>query len=98
MSSVFFFFLSSIIFYLFSVFCFFCFYRCPGNCTRGKLPPVRVRVTVWVRAGVVGQFFSGAIVLEPFLPVENREIFYMPTKCQVSFIYYMRKAAPSCTY
>ena len=31
--------------------------------------------------GLGRQFSSGAIVLEPFLPVKNKEIFCMPTKC-----------------
>ena len=47
------------------------------------LPPVgvkgwvsfRVKVRIWVK------FSSGAIVLEPFLSVEKKEIFRMPTKC-----------------
>ena len=37
---------------------------------------VRFRVSFRVRARV-----GGAIVLEPFLPVEEKEIFYMPRKC-----------------
>ena len=37
----------------------------PDNCSRGRLPPVRVRVWVRVSFEVVGQFSSGAIVLEP---------------------------------
>ena len=49
----------------------------PGeNCS-----PFRVRVKVSVRIRVGGQFSSGATVVEPFLLVENREIFYTPTKC-----------------
>ena len=43
-------------------FCSFHF-RCPGNCPRGKLTPVKVRVRVMVRVG--WQFSSRAIVLEP---------------------------------
>ena len=37
----------------------------PDNCSRGRLPPGRVRVWVRVSFEVVGQFSSGAIVLEP---------------------------------
>ena len=55
---------------------------------------VRVQVSVRIRVRVGGYFFSGATVLEPFLPVKNKEILDMPTKCQVSFIYYMCKTAP----
>ena len=71
----FFFFL--IIFYFFSVLSLFCFYRCPENCPEEYCPPVRVRV----RVKVGRQFSSGASVLEPFLPAERKEIFYMPMKC-----------------
>ena len=39
----------------------------PDNCSQGKQPPpVRVRVWVRVSFGVGGQFFSGAIVPEPY--------------------------------
>ena len=46
-------------------------------------PPVGVRVWVSfrVRARIEGKFLSGAIVLEPFLPVEKKGIFCVPTKC-----------------
>ena len=46
-------------------------------------PPVGVRVWVSfrVRARIEGKFLPGAIVLEPFLPVEKRGIFCVPTKC-----------------
>ena len=33
--------------------------RCPDNCHRGKLPPVRVRVWVRVRVRVGGDFPQG---------------------------------------
>ena len=48
-----------------------------------NLPPVGVRVWVSlrVRARIRGKFFSEAIVLEPFLPVGKKEIFFVPTKC-----------------
>ena len=42
-------------------------FRCPENCSRGKLPPGQVkvwfRISVRIRAG--GQFSLGAIFLEP---------------------------------
>ena len=60
------------------------FYRCPDNSPKRKLPPpvgVRVWVSFRVRARIEGKFLSGAIVLEPFLPVEKRGIFCVPTKC-----------------
>ena len=71
-------------FYFFGVFRFFCFYWCPDNSPPEKIaPPVRVRVwtSFRVRTRVGGQFSFGEIVLEPFLPVEKKKIFYMPTKC-----------------
>ena len=39
------------------------------------------------RLGLVGHFSSGAIVVEPFLPVENKEIFYIPRKCYIYLLY-----------
>ena len=47
------------------------------------LPPVGVKVCVSFRVKfrIWVKFSSGAIVLEPFLSVEKKEIFRMPTKC-----------------
>ena len=47
------------------------------------LPPVGVKVCVSFRVKfrIWVKFSSGAIVLEPFLSVEKKEIFCMPTKC-----------------
>ena len=44
-----------------------------GQLPEGNCPPVRVRVwfRISVRIRVGGQFFSGVIVLEPFLPAHN---------------------------
>ena len=87
--------------HFFGVFRFFCFYQCPDNSPPKKIAlPVRVRVwtSFRVRTRFGGQFSSGKIALEPFLPVEKKEIFYMPTKCSISFIYYMCKAATFCRY
>ena len=92
------FFLSSIIFYFFRFFVSFVFIGVRKILPKENQPPVRVRVWVSfrVKVRIGGKFSSETIVPEPFLPVEKKEIFYMPTKSQVSSIQYMYKAAPFC--
>ena len=73
MSSVLFFFFSCINFQFFSVFVSFLFTGVQKiNPEENCPPPVRVRDWVAVRVRVGGQFSSREIVLEPFLPVENK--------------------------
>ena len=76
------FFLSSIIFYFFRFFVSFAFIGVRKIPPKENYPPVRVRVWVSfrVKVRIGGKFSSGTIVPEPFLPVEKKEIFYMPTK------------------
>ena len=76
------FFLSSIIFYFFRFFVSFVFIGVRKILLKENYPPVRVRVWVSfrVKVRIGGKFSSGTIVPEPFLPVEKKEIFYMPTK------------------
>ena len=76
------FFLSSIIFYFFRFFVSFVFIGVRKIPPKENYPPVRVRVWVSfrVKVRIGGKFSSGTIVPEPFLPVEKKEIFYMPTK------------------
>ena len=76
------FFLSSIIFYFFRFFVSFVFIGVRKIPPKENYPPVRVRVWVSfrVKVRIGGKFYSGTIVPEPFLPVEKKEIFYMPTK------------------
>ena len=76
------FFLSSIIFYFFRFFVSFVFIGVRKIPPKENYPPVRVRnwVSFRVKVRIGGKFSSGTIVPEPFLPVEKKEIFYMPTK------------------
>ena len=76
------FFLSSIIFYFFRFFVSFVFIGVRKIPPKENYPPVRVRVWISfrVKVRIGGKFSSGTIVPEPFLPVEKKEIFYMPTK------------------
>ena len=76
------FFLSSITFYFFRFFVSFVFIGVRKIPPKENYPPVRVRVWVSfrVKVRIGGKFSSGTIVPEPFLLVEKKEIFYMPTK------------------
>lgn len=61
-----------------------CSQGCPENCARGKSPPVKVSVslTVRVRIRVVGgNFFLGSIVLERFIGVPKKKLYWKFKEC-----------------